>query len=111
MGIGAGWGSTSQSMEAAHVNEAPRGHTCSPHFLIVGTPRSGTTLLQRLVSELPGVRVPPETAFFPTFYDSDLRHTQLPLDRAGIIRCVMSYAAHPRMKGLEISAASVARHL
>jgi hypothetical protein len=34
-----------------------------PGFLIVGTPRSGTTLVQRLVSELPGVRVPPETKF------------------------------------------------
>ena len=32
-------------------------------FLIVGTPRSGTTLVQRLVSELRGVRVPPRDPF------------------------------------------------
>jgi sulfotransferase family protein len=93
------------------VNEALRRHTCSPHFLIVGTPRSGTTLLQRLTSELPGVSIPPETAFFPTFYDSNLRDTKLPMDRAEIVRFVTSYAAHPRMKGLDISADSVARHL
>src|ERR1051326_1575624 len=35
-----------------------------PSFLIVGTPRSGTTLVQRLACDLPGVRVPPETHFF-----------------------------------------------
>ena len=33
-------------------------------FLMVGTPRSGTTLLQRLACELPGVGMPPETHFF-----------------------------------------------
>ena len=33
----------------------------APHFVIVGTPRSGTTLVQRLACELPGVVVPPET--------------------------------------------------
>ncbi|MGH2787254.1 MAG: sulfotransferase family protein [Actinomycetota bacterium] len=35
-----------------------------PSFLIVGTPRSGTTLVQRLACELPGVKVPLETQFF-----------------------------------------------
>jgi hypothetical protein len=33
-------------------------------FLIVGTARSGTTLIQRLCCELPGVWVPPETHFW-----------------------------------------------
>ncbi|MCB2223648.1 MAG: sulfotransferase [Actinobacteria bacterium] len=33
-------------------------------FLIAGTARSGTTLVQRLVCELPGVWVPPETHFW-----------------------------------------------
>lgn len=39
----------------------------APAFLIVGTPRSGTTLVQRLASELPGVAIPPETHFFSLF--------------------------------------------
>lgn len=34
-------------------------------FLIVGTARSGTTLVQRLCCELPEVWVPPETHFWP----------------------------------------------
>lgn len=34
-------------------------------FLIVGTARSGTTLVQRLCCELPDVWVPPETHFWP----------------------------------------------
>lgn len=33
-------------------------------FLVVGTARSGTTLVQRLCCELPGVWVPPETHFW-----------------------------------------------
>lgn len=40
----------------------------APSFLIVGTPRSGTTLLQRLTAELPGVAVTPETHFFPLIH-------------------------------------------
>ena len=35
-----------------------------PAFFIVGTPRSGTTLVQRLVCEISGVEVPAETHFF-----------------------------------------------
>jgi len=33
------------------------------HFFIVGTPRSGTTLLQSMLARAPGVRIPPETHF------------------------------------------------
>jgi len=36
----------------------------SLQFLIIGTARSGTTLVQRLCAELPGVWVPPETHFW-----------------------------------------------
>jgi len=38
-----------------------------PDFLIVGSARSGTTLVQRLACELPGVAMPPETHFFDIF--------------------------------------------
>ena len=38
-------------------------HHRDPRFFIVGTPRSGTTLLQRLCNEIDGVAVPPETHF------------------------------------------------
>ena len=36
----------------------------SLRFVIIGTARSGTTLVQRLCAELPGVWVPPETHFW-----------------------------------------------
>jgi hypothetical protein len=39
-------------------------------FLIVGTARSGTTLVQRLCCELPDVWVPPETHFWPLAADA-----------------------------------------
>src|SRR5262245_51226417 len=55
-------------------------------FLIVGTPRSGTTLVQRLATELPGVRVPPETHFFPHFGSDLIKRTSFPLDAGGIER-------------------------
>ncbi len=77
--------------------------TDAPHFLIVGSPRSGTTLVQRLASELPGVRVPPETHFFPLFYYRYLRHCEFPL-REREIRCVTEeYLRLPVSRGLELS--------
>jgi len=41
-------------------------------FLIIGTARSGTTLVQRLCAELPGIWVPPETHFWDLA--DDARH-------------------------------------
>ena len=41
-------------------------------FLVVGTPRSGTTLVQRLACELPNVAMSPETHFFSSGYAVDL---------------------------------------
>ncbi|MCK4873596.1 MAG: sulfotransferase [Phycisphaerales bacterium] len=34
-------------------------------FFIVGSPRSGTTLLQAMLMSIPGVYIPPETKFWP----------------------------------------------
>jgi hypothetical protein len=46
--------------------------TGSLQFLIVGIARSGTTLVQRLASEIADVWVPPETHFWPTALRHDL---------------------------------------
>jgi hypothetical protein len=51
-----------------------------PAFLIAGTPRSGTTLVQRLACELPGVRVPPETHFFSLFARGLTKRRRFPLE-------------------------------
>lgn len=55
------------------------GATIAPSFLIVGTPRSGTTLIQRFACELSGVRVPPETHFFRAFAGRLLARRSFPL--------------------------------
>ncbi|MEM1424022.1 MAG: sulfotransferase [Planctomycetota bacterium] len=43
-------------------------------FFIVGTGRSGTTLIQRMLSAHPGITIPPETQFFSRF-DPAIRFT------------------------------------
>lgn len=53
-----------------------------PAFLVVGMPRSGTTLVQRLACELSGVRIPPETHFFAEFLPGLHRRVRFPLDEA-----------------------------
>jgi hypothetical protein len=73
-----------------------------PAFLVVGTPRSGTTLLQRLACELPGVSVTPETHFFSVFYDAVLRGTPMPLTRSDLARVVSAYGDLPLTQGLDI---------
>ena len=62
-----------------------------PHFVIVGSPRSGTTLVQRLASELPGVHVPPETHFFAKFVGGLARRRLFPLNRAETLEELREY--------------------
>ena len=71
------------------VGDCPR----SVAFLIVGTPRSGTTLVQRLACELPGVRVPPETHFFWWFLPELLSRQGFPLDAAALHKELRIYEA------------------
>jgi hypothetical protein len=64
-----------------------------PAFMIVGTPRSGTTLCQRLACELDGVVVPPETHFFSLFAPSLLDHQRFPLAGTELVREFDRFAA------------------
>jgi hypothetical protein len=68
-----------------------KGQRTGPSFLIVGTPRSGTTLVQRLACEVPGVRVPFETHFFAQFYPNRFRWT-FPLEGADLREAIVAYA-------------------
>jgi hypothetical protein len=74
----------------------------APSFIIVGTPRSGTTLVQRLASELPGVRVPIETHFFAQFYPSRFRWG-FPLQGDDLREAIEEYASmrNTRESGLD----------
>jgi Sulfotransferase family len=78
-----------------------------PAFMIVGTPRSGTTLVQRLACELPGVRVPPETHFLPLFVPGLLRRRRFPLAEAEIREELGCYAALSTSRGLGLDADGV----
>jgi len=78
----------------------------APAFLIVGTPRSGTTLVQRLACELPGVRTPPETHFFG-YYALDLvRRRRFPISGDVLRDELDAFANMPKSKelGLDIVA-------
>lgn len=73
-----------------------------PAFMVFGTPRSGTTLVQRLACELEGVRVPPETHFFSLFLPSFLQRRRFPLDAAGIRDAAASFVAMPTSEGVQL---------
>ncbi len=62
----------------------------SPDFFIVGSPRSGTTLVQRLLMECQGVSIPPETHFFSVF--APTQEWRFPLDAARLHRHLGAYA-------------------
>jgi hypothetical protein len=75
----------------------------SPRFLIVGTPRSGTTLTQRLACELPGVKVPPETHFFARFYPRSFRWS-FPLQGAELREATAAFTATKRVQDAHLDA-------
>jgi hypothetical protein len=75
----------------------------STEFLIVGTPRSGTTLVQRLASEHPDCSVPPETHFFVHFYPHLIRSgVTFPLDNRALKKCLDEYIKMPTSAGLAL---------
>ncbi|MEM9166569.1 MAG: sulfotransferase [Planctomycetota bacterium] len=49
-------------------------------FFIVGSPRSGTTLLQTMLMQAPGVTIPPETHFVSLTYDRRRIHGPIETD-------------------------------
>lgn len=80
-------------------------------FLIVGTPRSGTTLVQRLACELPGVRIPPETHFFEEFVEDLLQRRAFPLDEAEVREELRIFLGRGNARGLELDEDEVLRAL
>jgi len=64
-----------------------------PDVLVGGTPRSGTTLAQRLACEIDGVRVPPESHFLPAFLSRLLGGYRFPLDRAALVEALSAYVS------------------
>lgn len=74
----------------------------APAFLIVGTPRSGTTLVQRLACEIPGVAVPPETHFFSVFLPTLRRRRSFPLQAADLADELQRFTRLDTSRGLQV---------
>lgn len=76
-----------------------------PHFVIVGSPRSGTSLVQRLCSEIQGVVVPPETHFYRAF--TTACRPAFPLERDDLLKAMAEYLSLKTSRGLRLSADEV----
>jgi Sulfotransferase family len=71
-------------------------------FLIVGSPRSGTTLVQRLACEIPGVAMPPETHFFSDFAWDLVRRHEFPLGGQALRDEMAIFAGLENSRGLDL---------
>jgi hypothetical protein len=80
-------------------------------FFIVGSARSGTTLVQRLACELPGVAMPPETHFFDVFVPGLLRRGGLPLHGRQLAAAVEDWLRLEQVRGIELDVDAVVREL
>ena len=80
-------------------------------FLVVGTPRSGTTLVQRLACEVPGVVTPPETHFFPGVMGELVQPSAFPLAGAELRRVLDAYVALGPNAGLGLDVSAVMQAL
>lgn len=77
--------------------------------MIVGTARSGTTLVQRLACELPGVHVPPETHLLSEFLvDLSRRGPAFPLEGPALHAVLERYVGRPYLREVPIEARAVA---
>jgi hypothetical protein len=71
-------------------------------FMVVGSARSGTTLLQRLACEIKGVRMPPETHFFSDFVWALSHRRKFPLGMPALREEIADFAGQDNSKGLKI---------
>lgn len=74
-------------------------------FLVVGTPRSGTTVTQRLCCELPDVAMPPETHFLHLFAPGLLARRRFPLTWPEVRDELSRFEALPTSAGLRLDRA------
>jgi hypothetical protein len=79
-------------------------------FVIVGTPRSGTTLIQRLSNELPEVHVPIETHFFRLGH-MFLSRRRYPMRESALRAALSEYSALPALREAEFDIDLVVQRL
>ena len=80
-------------------------------FLVVGSARSGTTLVQRLACEVPGVRMPPETHFFSGYTRELLARCSFPLEGIELRREIELFLARDNAAGLVLDVRAVLAEL
>jgi hypothetical protein len=71
-------------------------------FLVVGSARSGTTLVQRLACEIPGVRMPAETHFFSGYARDLFERVTFPLSGGALEREIGRFLDRENAFGLEL---------
>ena len=76
-------------------------------FLIVGSARSGTTLVQRLACEISGVGMPPETHFFSSFASDLLHRRAFPLAGSDLREELDRFSSLETSKGIEIDQTAI----
>ena len=64
----------------------------NPYVFIVGCPRSGTTLLQRIVNAHPEIAITPETHWIPRFFDKGWGVTQEGLVTPDVISRLLEHS-------------------
>jgi len=71
----------------------------NPYLFIVGCPRSGTTLLQRMVNAHPQIAITPESHWIPHLYEKPWA-----LNQEGLIthKLIRELAAHPKFARLRL---------
>ena len=78
----------------------------NPYVFIVGCPRSGTTLLQRLVNAHPDIAITPETHWIPRLY---ARAWALRSDGPVKRKLIRRVLGHPKFARLKISPEEIGR--
>jgi hypothetical protein len=83
-------------------------HGANPFVFIVGCPRSGTTLLQRIVNAHPQIAVTPETQWLPRFFNQQVGCTPEGRVTPDLVPQLLE---HPRFADLGISRPELERLL
>ena len=86
------------------MEETPKASRQNPYLFVVGCPRSGTTLLQRMLDQHPQLAVSNDTHFIPRAIEGLTEGTDLPLTPE-LIERVRGYRRFPRL-GLSEAAVS-----
>lgn len=76
-------------------------------FVVVGSARSGTTLVQRLLCELPGVTMPPETHFLSMFARGVLERQRGRLSPVEIRAELDQWSALDQVRGVQLDIPAV----